>query len=147
MNNELTFKSVFLAEVLSSLNKRSKAIKYKTNAYNIQKVIEKNNGQESEKVEIDITSNVSNTSIRIFFWEDRWIWIDLRIPSKQGWQFEWQNEGRVGSNEGQHIVKALERTIEEATSLPSEGAKQILSDIWKNIVLRGPQNDIKSRFK
>lgn len=131
------FDSKFLTGIASSLKKRSKSIKHNTRNYNLQKVIEKDGSAEHEKLEIDIGVGVSDASIRVYFWWDRMVWIDVRVASKRGWNFEWQNEGRKGDAKGQLIVNAIEKTIELSIA-PSKESRHLFDNVWQNIVLKGP---------
>lgn len=136
------FDSDFLSNIVFSVKKRSKSIKHKTSSYSLQKVIEKDGQKEYEKLEIDI--DVLYTSVRIFFWCDRFAWIDIRTPSKRGWSFEWQNEGRIGGSNSQVILKAIEKTI-ELSMAPNKESIVLLDDVWRNIIFKGPTSQIIKR--
>lgn len=132
------FQSDFLNAIIASVRKRSKSIKHKVRKYSIIKVVEKNGGDELEKLEIKFILPVNNATIRIYLWEDRWIWIDIRESSKQGWKFEWSKEGRIGDNNVIDIRQAIESTISLSSSLHA-GLSKDFEACWSQIALGGPK--------
>jgi len=106
-----SFNSHFLNEVTRVIKKRSKSTKKKVSSFIIQKVIEKEGDSEFEKLEIELVISVNRATIRLFFWEDRFVWIDSRLLSKKGWQAEWTTEGRVGELDIDNFQEAFERSL------------------------------------
>lgn len=131
------FQSDFLNIMIASVRKRSKSIKHKVRQYSFIKVIEKNEGEEIEKLEIQFILPINNATIRIYLWEDRWIWIDIRESSKQGWKFEWSKEGRIGDKDVIDIRQAIESTISLSSSLHA-GLSKEFERCWSQIALGGP---------
>ena len=120
--------------MVASIKSRSKAIKNKTSTYNLQKVIEKEDGNAWEKLEIDFILR-SRLSVRMFVWDDRWAWIDVRKSAKYGWEFEWQHEGRIGSATSKQIVNKLENTFTWGNS----HRVNELQKCWFEIMHEGPK--------
>jgi len=131
----LKFDSPYLTLLSGALMKRRKAIKYRVKKIEFQKIIEK--GAESsntKKLEITITP-CSRVVIRLFVWDDRWVWIDARRSSKNGWLFEWTSSGRVLQESARNLVSTLEQSISYAVA--SEDNK--LNNIWDKMLHRGPR--------
>jgi hypothetical protein len=132
------FQSDFLNAIVASVRKRSKSIKHKVRKYSFTKVIEKNGSEEIEKLEIQFILPVNNATIRIYLWEDRWMWIDIRESSKQGWMFDWSKEGRIGGKNSIDIRQAIESTITLSSSL-RDGRSRDFEACWSQIALGGPK--------
>lgn len=128
------FDSKFLMELTKAIKKRSKSIKNNTISYNVQKVIEISGENSSEKLEMEFLL-IRKISVKIYLWEDRWAWIDVRSSTKNKWLFELQSEGRIGSTDPTDIEKALESTLEYALTYD----KNKLEKIWSHIILKGPR--------
>lgn len=132
-----TCENEFLNSVLFSLKKRQKAIKYKVSSITCEKIVEIDEGERFEKLEIDVQLLTSRCSFRIFAWDDRWVWIDARRGSKNGWKWEWSDEGRLlGSFTGRDVVDALEFT--QATFFEMDSSRiGRFSEIWDAMLAKG----------
>ncbi len=127
----------FLANVLASMKKRQRAIKYKTKAMTCDKVIETHDDVRKEKLEASFRRTESN--LRAFIWEDRWVWIDFRSPSKRGWRWEWSFEGRLlPAHDGRMLVDALEKTL-DAAPRDDESDVSAFGEIWRILLAQGPK--------
>ena len=126
-----------LDELADSLRRRRRALRNKSRSINLDRVIESTNGQRIEKLELTIELSVpSLTTIRVFVWADRFIWVDARRGSKDGWTFSWTKEGQlVGRRKGQLRV-AIEKTLEAAGLIQSEDTST-LDEIWTPVVSTG----------
>jgi hypothetical protein len=126
--------SPFLAEVLASLAKRRKAIRHKARSITVEKVRERANAEEREKLEI--SAEVGAARLRLFVWDDRWVFIDARAPTKRsGWAWEFSYEGRMVGDEARALIGAFEQSIEATTTQPAE----TLAGVWKPLLASGPR--------
>jgi hypothetical protein len=135
----------FLIDVVDALRKRSKALKFRVKSLICDRVIERKGDDEVEKIELTITPHQdrAKTQIRLHFWEDRWIWIDIRRSEKIGWQWRWGNDGRLtGEFEGRDIVVAIEKTIDQTNSITAETVSE-LDEIWRALLARGPKGIVQ----
>lgn len=130
----LPTESPFLKNILGGLSKRRKAIRYKVRQISIEKVRERTDSEEREKLEITCEWNAKK--LRLFLWDDRWVFIDARMSSKQGWAWEFTHQGRLmGIADARVLVAALEQSI-EASSL---GDSATLEGLWSRLLAQGPR--------
>lgn len=126
------FENAFIAELIDSVQKRRKAIAYRVRELRCDKVIERSGDAEQEKLEIEfhVRASARGCVVRLFIWEDRWVFVDARVGSKHGWKWEWTREGKLlGSVNGRSLVEALERTIDFAPSM-STAETHLLDGVW-----------------
>ena len=133
-NTIIDFDSPYLKLLSSALNKRRKAIKYQVKNSEFQKVIEKEiNKPDTEKLEITLDLR-NHIVLRLFVWEDRWIWVDVRKSSKKGWLFEWEMSGRALQGSARIIVSTLEKSFFFSKTSDVTG----LNKIWNKVLHKGP---------
>lgn len=137
--------SEFLLAVCQSMQRRSKALKHRARTRSIERLVEVRNDLSFEKLEIDFRVSNSGNSPRLSFhvWDDRWVWIDARRGSKDGWVWEWSSQGRVLFEEdpGRSFVSAIENTI----SVSHCDAGQVsarLDAIWHPWLASGPKETL-----
>jgi hypothetical protein len=134
-------RSAFLANVLLSLRKRRKAVSHQVRTIEVEKVLERTDGTELEKLEIEcITLHPRPTKVRVFVWEDRWVWVDARsrVGSK-GWAWEFTTQGRAaGGVDGRGLVQALEASISAASPVEPDNAGA-LGAVWEPVLAAGPR--------
>lgn len=132
-------KNRHLKTYIFSLKKRSKAIKYKCDSIQCERVIENFQQRRVEKIETEVQFIDRTQQLRLFIWEDRWIWLDARKSSKSGWVWEWEFSGRVINDETfVDTIKLFERTI-EAVSHNKIDTLLKLEVFWEKIVATGPK--------
>ena len=125
---------MFLVEVLGALSNRRKAIRYRLRRVSAEKVLERTDSQEREKVEI--TCEGHGQKLRLFLWDDRWVFIDARMPSKRGWAWEFTYQGRlIGAADARSLVGALEQSIDASTL----GDTAALERVWRPLLAAGPR--------
>lgn len=133
--------SAFLADLLESLRRRRKAIRRHVRDFAVEKVLEREDGEELEKLEVECgLPGRERTTVRLFVWEDRWVWVDARsmVDRKQGWAWEFSAEGRAaGGADGRRLVEALEASIAAASPVEDDNAA-ILRGLWKPLLAAGP---------
>lgn len=137
------FDSPFLAEIATTLHKRRKSLKYSVRYYRCERVRERLDGEDFEKLEFEFKWSRRTASVfRASFWDDRWAWLDVRRPSKIGWQFKWQIEGRVGNAGPRAVSHAILQTVRYPFGDDPTAARTFLDDGWRGVVLRGPREVI-----
>ena len=118
----------FLADFLEGLGKRREAIRHKVRSLAIEQVTD----DEQEKLEI--SSRTGPAALRLFLWDDRWVFFDARTRTKdKGWAWEFTHEGRLVGSDTQGLVEALEASIDAAYEQSSEG----LERVWKPLLATG----------
>lgn len=134
--------SEFLADFHLSLRKRKRAICYRVRSIELEKILEHANGKELERLELECTlSHRHRTKVRVFVWQDRWVWVDARsmVGSSKGWSWEFTTEGRaIGGVDGHRLVQAVEASI-SAGSQVVQGNGLALAAVWKPLLAAGPR--------
>jgi len=139
-----------VADFLEAFRRRSKALKHQFGVVECEQVIVREPDGEVRKLELRFADrSIKGRSIRLHFWEDRWVWLDLRKGAPRGWAWEWTFDGRLsGAKTYRDLLDAVERTrlvlpySEEPLDMIS------LADIWTPILLQGPKpltSDLTSR--
>lgn len=127
-------KSVFLADVIIALSKRRKAIRHKTRNLAVARVLERTSAAEHEKLEV--SADVNAARLRLFVWDDRWVFVDARVPTKgSGWAWEFTYQGRLAGPAARTLIAAFERTIDATASQDAEE----LECAWKPLLATGPR--------
>ena len=121
------------------MRRRRRAIRYRVPSLTAEKVVERTSTTDREKLEITCEIGARRARLRIFIWEDRWIWVDARRPSKvAGWSWQFTREGRVvGGLDGRRLVQVLEASVDAASS-SDEDAARALDEVWQSIFAIGP---------
>lgn len=135
-----SFNDPFLESIRFSLSKRSKALKHNTQSCSFERVWEGELDSRIEKIEIclNLHDDSRGTRVRLYAWDNGWLWLDARAAQKKGWRWEWSYEGRrLGEFDGRDIVAALEDTI-SAASFREAGETDDFTEIWQNMLARGP---------
>lgn len=126
--------SNFLAGVAIALDKRRKAIRYSLRNLKVESCEERLSDEEPDKLEI--TGKLGRTNLRLFVWEDRWVFVDARTPMKgDGWAWESTHEGRLTAGDAQVLVNALEASIAAASGQSSDEFERV----WKPLLATGPR--------
>lgn len=128
-----------LKDVYENIKRRSKAIKYRGGLLSCERILERDGDESMEKLEFSYgpKKSVSAPSIRMYVWSDRWVWVDAREASRNGWKWEWTGEGRApGQDFGRVLTKALERSIDEAITCLGNAPDE-LEKIWGPLLSDG----------
>ena len=133
----------FPEEVAAAVQKRARAIRYRGAKVELARVKEVLAGtaEEQRRLDIDISYRVASLMVlcRLIVWNDRWVWVDVRRRSKQGWLWAATVEGRFIAAEGaREIVQNIERTIDVASSAPETVVHEV-ERIWKPCLAQGPK--------
>ena len=114
-----------LREIVDALKKRSKAIKGKTGTgkFNISLVSDDVKGERFERLNLAITlfTNADQyTDIRLAFWDDILLRIDIRRPAtgRQGWDYNYGRLGDFTDVSSRTIAEHIETTISTFDLLP-----------------------------
>jgi len=134
----MTAQTTFIAEVQEALRKRGKPIKYRKSDISIERVIERTNGEEWEKLEIECPFHRTTTRLSVHLWHDRWVRIDARRSSKAGWVWHFTAEGRLlGSHSARDFVALFEESL--SAGHWDEQAPARLENVWKPALATGPK--------
>lgn len=133
------FESSFLQEIVNALRKRSKSVKNSVSTYSCERLRERGDECSRELVELSFDRiSPQSTRIRVHLWDDRWLWIDVRQASKNGWVFEWQHEGRVGDTDPGTVANAVLQTVRGHYGEDLSAALDELDLLWPAIAKNGP---------
>lgn len=130
----------FLSEILESIRKRARPIKYQVNSFSCTKVVEKDNTVVREKLELrlDTKGVQGKVTLRVHLWQDGWLWVDVRLAKSRKLVKEWTHEGRfLRQLGGAALVRSIEATIAVVSSNQQFGVAE-LTDEWSRVVSRGP---------
>jgi hypothetical protein len=133
--------NAWIADVLGALRRRSRALRRKVHSLECERVFEEIDGARSERIDLALRGARSRGPVfRAKLWADRWTWVDAREAGKSGWTIEWTFQGRAaGGLAGREFIAAIEETL-FVMSLPAmPDRKGALSQIWRPILLVGPQ--------
>lgn len=133
----------FSCAIQEALRKRRRALSRRGASVSWTCVKEIVNGRETEKgrtdVTIDYRVNGLPVTLRMNVWADRWVWIDARCSTKQGWLWEFTDEGRfISKNGARALVQCAEKTI-DASFLPARDAPSVISKVWSTCLASGPR--------
>jgi len=131
-----------LRKFIEATRRRQKALNYKFGEINFTKVVEIDDGISSERLELILRrkkKSPNSLTIRVYFWEDRWVWIDAREGQKIGWKFEWSFEGRLsGSRDCQDLIECIEQSYSLFLDIGDYDPTSNLQKIWHDVLLKGP---------
>jgi hypothetical protein len=124
----------FLTDVAVALEKRRKAIRHKVRDLRIERAVDRLSADEPDKLEV--SAKVGSAKLRMFVWEDRWVFVDARTPTKvEGWLWESTQEGRLIGGDVQVLVSALEASVDATRGQSSDD----LSCLWDSLLAKGPR--------
>ena len=131
--------SEFLEDVLESFRRRSKALKHRNAKPQIERFLEVQEDQSTERIEILIDRKPRQT-LRLILWSHRYIDVlAAEAISQAGWKYQYQYSGRfVGGAGGRKIVAAVEASLSAMFELTSEDVFK-LEQIWKPLLAKGPR--------
>ena len=131
--------STFIAEVLESLRRRGKALKYKNATPVIDRFIELREGVTEQRVEITFTKR-PRQKLTLTLWEDRTVEVRASEAIWQvGWKFQYARSGRfVGVGGPQELVRATEASLSKMFEMTSKNVGQ-LDELWGPLLAVGPR--------
>lgn len=118
---------------------RRKSWKHKGASISFDDIAKDADGYRRLQFEARSNSRRSKSILQVYFWEDRWIWIDARESSKTGWKWEWSSEGRVAPDKwGKHLAKKIEDSF-ELSSYAGDRVLDQLEHQWSTYLATGPR--------
>ena len=108
----------------------------------MSKVIEVGDQTNSEKIEIGIRTSQSRNSIRIrvYLWDDRWLWVDARKSKKEGWDWEYTSEGRFSNSVSvRELMLSLKSFCKDSESFNVNNVAVLANTYWGKVIAKGPQ--------
>lgn len=128
--------SPFLNEVLMSLRKCAKGVRYAGGDIAVQRVVERTDGEDIEKLEIQLKSPLG-TQAALSIWSDRWIFVHAGHLTKQGWLWEWKKEGRlIGPDKERAVSRNSEKMLEAGLAAGNPG--KYCEALWSLSIASGP---------
>lgn len=131
--------SALLVSVLAALRRRHKALKDRVRELRVERIVDHSEDSQVEKLEIECVAS-GRTKMRLFVWEDRWVWADFRrISKRDGWLWAFTVEGRIfGVDPARQLLEALENSIGEAFEMTT-GELDRFERIWAPLLAQGPR--------
>lgn len=131
--------SEFLSDILSAFGKRRKALRHKLRAIRIDKIVERS--EEGDVERLDVLADVRpNVRIILSLWSSRRVrvWTGEMVRNK-GWAWQYDLTGRlVGAADDRTLVEAFEQTRSAIFQMTAEQVDR-LAVIWVPLLARGPQ--------
>lgn len=132
----------FARDVASCLAKRSKAIKHRGARVELHLAEAKPPDDPSASVEISVSYAVQGATVRlrVIAWDDRWIWVDARRSTKQGWAWSVTCQGRFLDQSGPSgVIRRVEESL-SATRNPDDAIPSLVKEIWADCLAQGPRS-------
>ena len=129
----------FLAGILESLRKRSKALRHKNWRAQVDRVIVVDAGQSTEQLEVSFAKH-PHQRFAVTVSTDRRIWLTAcEAIRNAGWKFEFHDQGRLtGEVDGRRLVELIEESLARMFGMHA-GNTQRLAQIWSGSLAKGPQ--------
>jgi hypothetical protein len=135
-----------LTQLTSAIAARSRALNHKFYSVEVTDEFDDDFSPPMEKLQVTFQKKRSAMSpiIRIIYWSDRWVWVDARAGSKDGWLWSFTRQGRlVGGQSGRNLLEHIEQFHE---LFPVNGDKLSQDDaatMWESILLDGPRSRLR----
>ena len=138
MSQTPRFEDEFLESIAVAFRKRRKSLSHRTDRAECSKVFEQLSSEREERLEIDLVQR-DRSSLRLWAWPERHIWLDARRSTKVGWAWEWTHEGRLlGEKTAREVIVAVEETHAMLYNM-NAGRVQALFGPWTQLLARGPK--------
>ena len=125
--------------IVDALKARSKSIRHSVTAHLYSVENEYVLGKENERLNLDFELTEIGSSIRFSFWEDRWIFINVRYKCANGKHFNCKIEGRLGETTGASIIEKLEDTIKYSLHHKGHNLDDRVNKVWEELIFSGPR--------
>jgi len=128
----------FLSDILFSIKKRSKSLRYRSSEISVERVFEEVDGERLEKVELEIQPSSGDAKLLIEVWQDRWVVVSCSERTKvQKW--DWFYEGKLlPVYNGKAFVGAVEATRSHCFEMNSRKVS-LFSRVWQPLLAKGPE--------
>lgn len=131
----------FIREVVSCLERRSRAIKRIASAVRVADRQGRPDDSGIRSVELDLGYRVLGQVVQLHLvvWADRWLFVDARQRTKNGWAWSFTIEGRFLASEGaRDFVRRIEDTVHASRASETELSERMVR-IWAPFVAQGPR--------
>ncbi len=131
----------FLSDVAHAYAKRRKGLKYDAHSIELVKTIDIVDRVKTERLEITLltSKSVTNCTLRMYTWPDRWIWIDARQANKTEWAWEFTIEGRLrGDKNPLELIETYKYFYERIQISNTKQIAQEGAHIWGGVLASGP---------
>lgn len=130
-------------DVANAFEERRKSIKRRGASLELVPAKDMGDGRERARERIDVVISFridgSRANIRVYIWDDRWIWIDARRSAKSGWAWQFTSEGRfLPIHDARMLVALTEKTL-SAGYLSEGNVATALSELWQRFLASGPR--------
>lgn len=129
----------FLTEFLEALRKRSKALKHRNWSISIDRIVERQDGEDSERIALHCEQRPrQRVSFELNAKREVYLSASESI-AKAGWKFTYSDYGRLlPSVSGRTLVALLETTLTEMFEM-TERKTYKFGQIWQAVLAKGPQ--------
>lgn len=125
------------------LKRRRKSLKNSVDDYTCERVRERLDGEEFEKLELAFRKLGSHSPrIQFYAWDDRWLWIGVTIAApgrNAGWRVNWMHEGRVGAAGPHGVAQAIRETLRLPYESDEANVRGFLDGLWHGVATSGPR--------
>lgn len=131
-----------LAELAGAIRARSRALKHKFSSIEMKSSYDDSFDPPVEAYHIVLRERISfkSTTIRLTYWDDRWVWIDARAGSKKGWIWSFTDQGRLkGGNSGGDLLRFVEQFHQMLPSAAATFDYETASSFWDKLLMKGPR--------
>lgn len=126
----------FLSDILASIKKRSKSLKYNSWELSVERLYEESKSGRVEKLEIMLKPSNYNAWLEVGVWEDRWITVNCWERTKEN-KWDWFYEGKfTPKTESKAFINAIESTNVAFFEMTSPDVNAF-SSIWSPILADG----------
>jgi len=132
--------SPVLQEIVESLRRRGRSLKYSGGLLRVERVIETSPEGDRERLEVLYRASRRPRApmVRVHAWSDRWVWVDAREQGNEGWKWSCEAQGRFARQPvGKELVRALEGTIRIVGAAAEREAN--FRQIWLPLLAAGPR--------
>jgi hypothetical protein len=133
-----TSENEFLTDLLFSVKKRSKSLKYNSWAINVERIFEEYDSGRVEKLEIKLKPADYNAWLEVEIWEDRWVTVNCWERTKQN-SWDWFYSGKLlGNIECRAFISSIEATNARFFQMTTENLDSFNS-IWEPLLANSPK--------
>ena len=130
------------ADLADAIRARSKALKHKFSSVDVESGCDDEFDPPMKTLTVTLRERISvkSTTIRLIFWQDRWVWIDARAGSKKGWDWSFTCQGRLkGGDGGDDLLQFIEQFHQLLPGRNSCLDHEAASNFWEKLLLTGPR--------
>jgi hypothetical protein len=138
--------TAYLNEVVQAFVKRSKALKRKFKDLRLERIYDEAAVPPMECLQVSFRTSFSPSGprVKLRVWENRWVWVDARQPSKAGWLWSSTSEGRIaGGKSGTDVLRALENFYILLPNHDYMGDLDGAAQVWSDLLLSGQMRSVK----